>query len=42
MGGFPFVFRPPEEVFREFFGVNSPFAELFNGIGGRIGLNLRI
>lgn len=31
MGGFPFVFRPPEEVFREFFGVNSPFAELFKG-----------
>ncbi|XP_037945552.1 dnaJ homolog subfamily B member 2 isoform X2 [Teleopsis dalmanni] len=29
MGGFPFVFRPPEEVFREFFGVNSPFADLF-------------
>lgn len=31
MGGFPFVFRPPEEVFREFFGVNSPFADLFRG-----------
>ncbi|KAH8279401.1 hypothetical protein KR026_008871 [Drosophila bipectinata] len=29
MGGFPFVFRPPEEVFREFFGVNSPFADFF-------------
>uniref|UniRef100_A0A0K8TPE7 Putative dnaj-class molecular chaperone n=1 Tax=Tabanus bromius TaxID=304241 RepID=A0A0K8TPE7_TABBR len=29
MGDFPFVFRPPEEVFREFFGVNSPFADLF-------------
>ncbi|TMW52099.1 hypothetical protein DOY81_002816 [Sarcophaga bullata] len=28
-GGFPFVFRPPEEVFREFFGGNSPFADLF-------------
>lgn len=31
MGGFPFVFRPPEEVFREFFGVNSPFADFFRG-----------
>lgn len=30
-GGFPFVFRPPEEVFREFFGGNSPFADLFRG-----------
>lgn len=30
-GGFPFVFRPPEEVFREFFGVNSPFSEIFAG-----------
>lgn len=29
MGGFPFVFRSPEEVFREFFGT-SPFASLFN------------
>lgn len=32
MGGFPFVFRPPEEVFKEFFGVNSPFADLFGEI----------
>lgn len=32
MGGFPFVFRPPEEVFREFFGVNSPFADLFRDV----------
>lgn len=31
MGGFPFVFRPPEEVFREFFGANSPFSEIFAG-----------
>lgn len=31
MGGFPFVFRPPEEVFRDFFGGNSPFADLFRG-----------
>lgn len=28
---FGFVFRSPEEVFRDFFGVNSPFAELFGG-----------
>lgn len=28
-GGFPFVFRDPEEVFREFFG-GSPFDEIFN------------
>lgn len=28
---FDFVFRSPDEVFREFFGVNSPFAELFGG-----------
>ncbi|XP_069965248.1 dnaJ homolog subfamily B member 6 isoform X2 [Bactrocera oleae] len=34
MGGFPFVFRPPEEVFREFFGVNSPFADLFRDAHG--------
>lgn len=32
MGGFPFVFRPPEDVFREFFGGNSPFADLFRDI----------
>ncbi|XP_059224688.1 dnaJ homolog subfamily B member 6 isoform X2 [Stomoxys calcitrans] len=32
MGGFPFVFRPPEEVFREFFGGNSPFADLFRDV----------
>lgn len=32
MGGFPFVFRPPEEVFREFFGGNSPFADLFKEV----------
>ena len=31
LGGMPFVFRPPEEVFREFFGANSPFADLFRG-----------
>ncbi|TDG50930.1 hypothetical protein AWZ03_002585 [Drosophila navojoa] len=34
MGGFPFVFRPPEEVFREFFGVNSPFADFFRVADG--------
>ncbi|XP_041448906.1 dnaJ homolog subfamily B member 6 isoform X2 [Drosophila obscura] len=34
MGGFPFVFRPPEEVFREFFGVNSPFADFFRDANG--------
>ncbi|XP_017839322.1 dnaJ homolog subfamily B member 2 isoform X1 [Drosophila busckii] len=34
MGGFPFVFRPPEEVFREFFGVNSPFADFFRDVNG--------
>ncbi|XP_016930235.2 dnaJ homolog subfamily B member 6 isoform X2 [Drosophila suzukii] len=34
MGGFPFVFRPPEEVFREFFGVNSPFADFFRDTNG--------
>lgn len=28
-GGFPFVFRDPEEVFREFFG-GSPFDDFFN------------
>ncbi|KAM7344919.1 dnaJ heat shock protein family (Hsp40) member B6 mrj [Cochliomyia hominivorax] len=32
MGDFPFVFRPPEEVFREFFGGNSPFADLFREV----------
>jgi DnaJ homolog subfamily B member 6 len=30
-GGFPFVFRDPEEVFREFFG-GSPFDEIFQQI----------
>ncbi|XP_032596923.1 dnaJ homolog subfamily B member 6 isoform X2 [Drosophila grimshawi] len=34
MGGFPFVFRPPEEVFREFFGGNSPFADFFRDANG--------
>ncbi|XP_033246996.1 dnaJ homolog subfamily B member 6-B isoform X1 [Drosophila miranda] len=34
MGGFPFVFRPPEEVFREFFSVNSPFAGFFRDANG--------
>lgn len=33
-GGFPFVFRDPEEVFREFFG-GSPFDEIFNPGHGR-------
>lgn len=28
--GFPFTFRDPEEVFREFFG-GSPFGDLFAG-----------
>lgn len=28
---YDFVFRSPDEVFREFFGVNSPFADLFGG-----------
>ncbi|BES96889.1 DnaJ domain [Nesidiocoris tenuis] len=30
-GGFSFSFRDPEEVFREFFGSASPFANLFGG-----------
>lgn len=30
MGDFPFVFKPPEEVFKEFFGVNTPFGDLFD------------
>ncbi|GLG95183.1 Uncharacterized protein GBIM_02220 [Gryllus bimaculatus] len=34
MGGFPFTFRDPEEVFREFFG-NSPFQEFFPEMAGR-------
>ncbi|KAH8405504.1 hypothetical protein KR215_001343 [Drosophila sulfurigaster] len=34
MGGFPFVFRPPEEVFREFFGGNAPFADFFRDANG--------
>lgn len=29
-GGFPFTFRDPEDVFREFFG-GSPFQDLFGG-----------
>lgn len=34
-GGFPFVFRDPDEVFREFFG-GSPLDEFFNpGFGRR-------
>lgn len=31
---FGFVFRSPDEVFREFFGVNSPFSEIFGKIIG--------
>ncbi|XP_032513578.2 dnaJ homolog subfamily B member 6 isoform X3 [Danaus plexippus] len=31
--GFPFTFRDPEEVFREFFG-GSPFGELFPELNG--------
>ena len=32
--GFPhFVFRDPEEVFREFFGGNDPFADIFDTFG---------
>ncbi|XP_032571939.1 dnaJ homolog subfamily B member 6 isoform X2 [Drosophila sechellia] len=34
MGGFQFAFRPPEEVFREFFGIHSPFADLFRDANG--------
>ncbi|XP_016986002.1 dnaJ homolog subfamily B member 6 isoform X2 [Drosophila rhopaloa] len=34
MGGFPFIFRPPEEVFRECFGVNATFAEFFRDPNG--------
>ncbi|XP_066998164.1 dnaJ homolog subfamily B member 6-B isoform X2 [Anabrus simplex] len=30
---FPFTFRDPEDVFREFFGA-SPFQDLFPGMGG--------
>lgn len=37
-GGFPFVFRDPEEVFREFFG-GSPFDEIFNPGHGRRHMN---
>lgn len=29
--GFGFTFRDPEDVFREFFGSSSPFAEFFGG-----------
>lgn len=29
---FGFVFRSPDEVFREFFGVKSPFADIFFGM----------
>ena len=31
MDNFAFVFRDPEEVFREFFGGGSPFDDLFAG-----------
>ncbi|XP_044731469.1 dnaJ homolog subfamily B member 6-B isoform X1 [Chrysoperla carnea] len=31
--GYPFVFRDPEDVFREFFG-DSPLADLFPGMNG--------
>ncbi|XP_037918255.1 dnaJ homolog subfamily B member 6 isoform X2 [Hermetia illucens] len=41
LGGFGFVFRPPEEVFREFFGVNSPFAELFGDMSHANGSHRR-
>jgi DnaJ-class molecular chaperone len=29
---FSATFRDPEEVFREFFGGSSPFAEFFSGV----------
>lgn len=37
-GGFPFIFRDPEDVFREFFG-DSPFAAAFAGMNGHHGHN---
>ncbi|XP_047456294.1 dnaJ homolog subfamily B member 2 isoform X2 [Mugil cephalus] len=30
--GFPFTFRSPDEVFREFFGGKDPFADFFEGM----------
>lgn len=30
-GGFHFHFRSPEEIFREFFGTDDPFAGFFGG-----------
>ncbi|XP_051839459.1 dnaJ homolog subfamily B member 2 isoform X2 [Antechinus flavipes] len=32
-GGFTFTFRNPEEVFREFFGTQDPFADFFDDLG---------
>uniref|UniRef100_A0A7N4NYZ8 DnaJ heat shock protein family (Hsp40) member B2 n=1 Tax=Sarcophilus harrisii TaxID=9305 RepID=A0A7N4NYZ8_SARHA len=32
-GGFTFTFRNPEEVFREFFGGQDPFADFFDDLG---------
>lgn len=30
-GGFHFHFRTPEEIFRDFFGTDDPFANFFGG-----------
>ncbi|XP_074154781.1 dnaJ homolog subfamily B member 2 isoform X2 [Sminthopsis crassicaudata] len=32
-GGFTFTFRNPEDVFREFFGSQDPFADFFDDLG---------
>lgn len=32
--GFSFTFRSPDEVFREFFGGQDPFADFFGGFSG--------
>lgn len=32
--GFTFTFRSPDEVFREFFGGQDPFADFFGGFSG--------
>lgn len=40
--GFSFTFRSPDEVFREFFGGQDPFADFFGGFPGSLYVDMLI
>lgn len=40
--GFSFTFRSPDEVFREFFGGQDPFADFFGGFSGSLSVDMLI